>query len=492
MILLDLGQQKDWEYDVRALVSSFYPGEEIMLCNGEVAESGAQAEQPARMARPGARDKASAETDCPAPARIIRVADCIPAGCTDKNVMKRSFYEHLAAETGKELPWGMLTGIRPTKLTSGYLAQGLGVPQAAERLRQEYLASEGKARLAAEISEREARVLADVDPERTYSLYVGIPFCPTTCLYCSFTSYPLKKYEKLVDTYLDCVQREIDWTAERFRGKTCLSVYIGGGTPTTLSPARLRRLIAYLKEKIDCSRVREFTVECGRPDTIDADKLRVLKELGVTRISINPQTMNDMTLARIGRRHSAAQIAEAFTLARDLGFDDINMDIILGLPGEGAAEVEHTIRAIEALRPDSLTVHALAVKRASRLKMEAAGAVQFDLSPEEASRVMDIASDGAARMGLFPYYLYRQKNMAGNLENVGFCRPGTEGLYNILIMEEIHSIVALGAGTVTKGVFPDGRIERVENVKMVEDYVGRIDELIERKNRLFGAAVIIE
>ena len=457
MIILDLGQQKDWEYDVRALVSSFYPGEEIGLWDGTVGEKDA---------------------------RILRIADYVLPG-TDKTEMKRSFYQSLAAETGKELPWGMLTGIRPTKLTSNCLAAGMSEAEAAEQLRADYLVSEGKAALAAQISVREAAVLADVDPAGTYSLYIGIPFCPTTCLYCSFTSYPFKKYEKLADTYLDCVEKEIDWTAERFRNKTCLSIYIGGGTPTTLNPARLRRLITHLQERIDCSKVREFTVECGRPDTIDEDRLRTLKELGVTRISINPQTMNDATLVRIGRHHTTAQIVDAFHLARSLGFDDINMDIILGLPGEGAAEVKATIQAIEALAPDSLTVHALAVKRASRLKMEAAGAVQFDLSPEEASAVMDLAAEGAARMGLVPYYLYRQKNMAGNLENVGFCRPGKEGLYNILIMEEIHSIVALGAGTVTKGVFPDGRIERADNVKTVEDYIARIDEMIERKQRLF-------
>ena len=462
MILLDLGKQNDWEYDVRALVSSFYPGEEILLADQAALDAGEGS-------------------------RVIRIADRVPEGCTDKNQMKRSFYRSLAAETGKELPWGMLTGIRPTKLTSNYLAAGMDGNQAAAKLRAEYLVSERKAALAAQISLREAAVLADVDPENSYSLYIGIPFCPTTCLYCSFTSYPFKKYEKMADTYLDCVEKEIGWTAERFKDKTCLSIYIGGGTPTTLDPVRLRRLITCMKERIDCSKVREFTVECGRPDTIDAGRLQALKELGVTRISINPQTMNDATLARIGRRHTTAQIVEAFHLARSLGFDDINMDIILGLPGEGEAEVRTTVEAIEALAPDSLTVHALAVKRASRLKMEAAGAVHFDLSPEEASAVMDLAAEGAARMGLVPYYLYRQKNMAGNLENVGFCRPGKEGLYNILIMEEIHSIVALGAGTVTKGVFPDGRIERADNVKTVEDYIARIDEMIGRKETLFAA-----
>ncbi|MBO4288908.1 MAG: coproporphyrinogen dehydrogenase HemZ, partial [Lachnospiraceae bacterium] len=249
MILLDLGQQKDWEYDVRAIVSSFYQGEEIMLADQ------------------------AADTACEG-SRILRIADLIPADCRDKNEMKRRFYLSLAAETGKELPWGMLTGIRPTKLTSNYLASGLTEAQAAAKLQADYLVSPRKAALAAQISVREAAVLKDVDPESTYSLYIGIPFCPTTCLYCSFTSYPFKKYEKLADTYLDCVEKEIGWTAERFKKKTCLSIYIGGGTPTTLDPARLRRLITHLKERIDCSKVREFTVECGRPDTIDAERLR--------------------------------------------------------------------------------------------------------------------------------------------------------------------------------------------------------------------------
>ena len=471
-----------YRYEIHSLVKAFFPEEDVKV---EVGSGSPAASFMVITFSPG--QIRMEITGGPVLCEEARGESPFDIKCPGgKAAMKHLLYRILVMHTGRELPWGELIGIRPTKLAMGKLEEGASLEEAAVYMETEHKVSREKALLAAQIAQRERKILAPLSGRKGYSIYVGIPFCPTTCLYCSFTSYPFKKYEKLADAYLDCVEKEIDWTAERFKDRTCLSVYIGGGTPTTLSPQRLRRLITYMKERIDCTKVREFTVECGRPDTIDADRLRTLKELGVTRISINPQTMNDATLARIGRRHTTAQIEEAYRLARSLGFDDINMDIILGLPGEGEKEVRTTIEAIEALAPDSLTVHALAVKRASRLKLEAAGAVQFDLSPEEASAVMDLAAEGAARMGLVPYYLYRQKNMAGNLENVGFCRPGKEGLYNILIMEEIHPIIALGAGTVTKGVFPDGRIERVDNVKTVEEYMSRIDEMIGRKERLFG------
>jgi len=238
-------------------------------------------------------------------------------------------------------------------------------------------------------------------------------------------------------------------------------------------------------ETFDLSRLQEFTVEAGRPDSISREKLQVLKKQGVSRISVNPQTMNDKTLELIGRRHSVEETVRAFTLAREEGFDNINMDLILGLPGEGPREMEETIRQIEALQPDSLTVHALAVKRASRLKMEANGAVIPGPGQIDSEEMMRIASEGAGRMGLVPYYLYRQKNMAGNLENVGFTKPGKAGLYNILIMEEKQSIAALGAGTVSKAVHPDGRIERADDVKDLKEYGERIEEMIERKRRLW-------
>ena len=458
MILLDLGQQKDWEYDVRALVSSFYPGEEIVL---EAPADGA-----------------------PEDLRRIRVRDRIPAGCTDKNVMKRALYASLAEETGKRLPWGMLTGIRPTKLTMNFLEEGLSPEEAAARMRESYLVSAEKARLAAEISGRELAAVSGL-AAGGWSLYLGIPFCPTTCLYCSFTSYPLAAWAARTDEYLDALERELAWTAQRFSGHPCHTVYIGGGTPTSISEAQLDRLLSAVEARVPMETVREFTVEAGRPDSITEGKLRVLRAHPVTRISINPQTMRDETLRLIGRHHTAADTVRAFETARRLGFDDINMDLIIGLPGEKPADVTETMRQIEALRPENLTVHSLAVKRASRLKMEAHGAVRPELTEAEYGEMMALAQASAARMGLSPYYLYRQKNMVGNLENVGFCAPGKEGLYNILIMEELEHIAALGAGTVSKAVYPDGRIERADNVKDVGLYLSRTDEMIRRKERLF-------
>ena len=261
-------------------------------------------------------------------------------------------------------------------------------------------------------------------------------------------------------------------------------MYIGGGTPTTLEPKELTRLFHKLTGTLDFSHVKEFTVEAGRADSITPEKLAVLKKYGVTRISVNPQTMKQDTLDFIGRRHTVEQVKEAFAMAREAGFDNINMDLILGLPGEDVRDVKNTIEEIKRLGPDSLTVHSLAVKRASRLSqwIEENGITAF-INTEE---TMKIAMEGAADMDMAPYYLYRQKNMAGNFENVGYSKEGREGIYNILIMEEKQTIVALGAGSITKRVYPDGRIERCENVKEVAQYIERIDEMIERKKALLG------
>ncbi|MDE7232437.1 MAG: coproporphyrinogen dehydrogenase HemZ, partial [Lachnospiraceae bacterium] len=269
-----------------------------------------------------------------------------------------------------------------------------------------------------------------------------------------------------------------------YRDKILDTVYIGGGTPSSLSAAELDRLLGKLKGAFDFSTVQEFTVEAGRADSITEDKLRVLSAHGVTRISVNPQTMKQETLQLIGRQHTVEQVVEAFHLARQVGFDNINMDIILGLPKEDAADVAHTIAAIKELAPDSLTVHSLAVKRASKLHqwIEENGVTAYNNTEE----IMEIAARGAAEMDMVPYYLYRQKNMSGNFENVGYSKRDKYGIYNILINEEKQTIVALGAGAITKGVFPDDRIERCENVKDVTQYIERIDEMIERKRKLLG------
>ena len=329
------------------------------------------------------------------------------------------------------------------------------------------------------IANKEKYLLDGLDYRNGYSLYIGIPFCPSICLYCSFSSSPIGLWKSKTDDYLDALEKEMRGTRDVFSPKILQTVYIGGGTPTTLSSEQLDRLLCMVEDNFDLSRVREFTVEAGRPDSVTEDKLKVLAAHGTGRISINPQTMNQKTLDLIGRRHTVEQIEETFYLARSLGFDNINMDLIVGLPGEGPDEVAYTMERIGVLGPDSVTVHALALKRSSRLNEKLADyeAISFQASDE----IMDLTMRQNEERGLYPYYLYRQKNMAGNFENVGYAVPGKECLYNILIMEEVQSILALGAGGSTKLVYDDGLIERIENVKDIKNYIERTDEMIDRK-----------
>ncbi|WP_455436709.1 coproporphyrinogen dehydrogenase HemZ [Hungatella hathewayi] len=405
-----------------------------------------------------------------------------------KNRIKRMLYGLLSEKTKKELPWGTLTGIRPTKIAMTKLLEGKQEDEIRTYMKETYLASDAKIDLSIEIAERERKLLSAIDYERGYSLYVGIPFCPTTCLYCSFTSFPIKSWEKRMDVYLAALFKEMDYVAETMAGRTLDTVYFGGGTPTSLSAEHLERVMEKLKATFDFSEVKEFTVEAGRPDSITEDKLKVLLDYGVTRISINPQTMKQETLDLIGRRHTVDLVKEKYRLAREMGFDNINMDLIIGLPEEDLEDVRRTMEEIKALDPDSITVHSLAIKRAARLNMfkEKYG----DLKITNTQEMIDLTAAYAREMGQEPYYLYRQKNMAGNFENVGYSRPGKACIYNILIMEEKQTIAACGAGTTTKVVFPrENRLERVENVKDVEQYISRIDEMLERKGKLLGKIV---
>ena len=399
-----------------------------------------------------------------------------------KDLLKTELYGYLAEQSGRTLPWGDLTGIRPVKLVMGMLDEGMTNPEAAAAMRDRYKVSTKKAALAVAIANRERDILKGIDFDHGLSLYAGIPFCPSICLYCSFSSYPLKIWEKRVDEYLDALCREARETAEMIRdtGREMHSIYIGGGTPTTLSPDQLRRLLDTLTGLFWEKGVREFTVEAGRPDSITADKLKAIREFPVTRISVNPQTMNQETLDLIGRRHTVEQAEKAYFLARECGFDNINMDLIVGLPGETRPMVEHTLERMEELSPDSLTVHSLAVKRAARLNIfkDEYSEMTFENNQE----ILDLTMQSAYRMGMSPYYLYRQKNMKGNFENVGYAKVDKAGIYNILIMEEKEPILALGAGGASKFVLPqENRIERVENVKDVASYIERIDEMIGRK-----------
>ncbi len=412
-----------------------------------------------------------------------RGADKVPQG-EYKDTFKRFLYTSLREETGISLPWGNLTGIRPTKIAMTMLEQGKKEEEIASFLQGSHFVSKEKTTLGIEIAKREREILRSLHYENGYSLYIGIPFCPTTCLYCSFTSYPIHVWKDRVADYLTALEKEMDAVAKLYSDRVLDTVYIGGGTPTSLTAEELERFLTKLKGTFDFKTVQEFTVEAGRADSITEEKLAVLQRNGVTRISVNPQTMKPETLKLIGRQHTVEQVVEAFGLARKLGFDNINMDIILGLPGETEEDVRHTIEAIKELWPDSLTVHSLAVKRASKLRqwIEENGITAYN----NTDGMMRLAERGARDMGMNPYYLYRQKNMSGNFENVGYSVEDKYGIYNILIMEEVQTIVALGAGTITKRVYPDGRIERCDNVKDVAQYVERIGEMIERKRVLLS------
>ena len=403
---------------------------------------------------------------------------------------KSYLYDYLSEKTGKTLPWGYLTGVRPSKIAYVMLEDGESEDTIKKHFMAKHKASEEKAELALKVAKKEMDILNRIDYKNGYSLYIGIPFCPSTCLYCSFTSYPLTAWKTQVDAYLDALEKELDYVAAKNYHRKLNSIYIGGGTPTTLEPYQLDRLIRKIRCSFDLGDCLEFTVEAGRPDSITEEKLLVLRKNGISRISINPQTMKQKTLDLIGRHHTVEQTIESFRMARKLGFDNINMDLIMGLPEENLADVRNTMEILKELDPDNITIHSLAIKRAARLNI-------FKDRYESMMMVntqehMDLCAEYCHQMGLSPYYLYLQKGMAGNMENVGYAKPGKAGVYNVLIMEERQTIVACGAGASTKRVWPqpnaDGthRIERCENVKDVGLYMKRIDEMIARKQQLFS------
>ena len=482
MIAVKLNQP-EFEYDIHSLIKAFFPEENVSVT---AEEKRYDEEISGYMEIDYKQDSIHMEWKQEKEGESLQ-ADDISVDFSDrketKNQLKQGLYQLLSALTGKKLPWGTLTGIRPTKIPMKLLEEGKSKDDIKTYMEDTYFASEEKIDLSIEIAERELEILKKIDYENGYSLYIGIPFCPTTCLYCSFTSFPLVSWKQKVDRYLDALEKELDYVAVKFAGKHLNSIYIGGGTPTTLEPYQLDRLIRKIRCNFDLSDCQEFTVEAGRPDSITREKLETLKKWDITRISINPQTMKDETLKIIGRRHTVAQTVESFELARELGFDDINMDLIMGLPEESLEDVKDTLEQVKALRPDNLTVHSLALKRAARLNMFKEDYKDYKMV--NTTEHMNLTAEYAKEMGLEPYYLYRQKSMAGNLENVGYASPGKAGIYNILIMEEKQTIVACGAGTVTKRVYGDGRIDRCDNVKDVKLYMEKIDEMIRRKQQLF-------
>nr|WP_294469022.1 coproporphyrinogen dehydrogenase HemZ [uncultured Sellimonas sp.] len=472
-----------YTYDAYHLLKAFYPDEEIKQQVNEEQESQVRIETD--------RDSCFC-VDLAGEESETRQMD----RSGKKHLVISALYEQLSRTTGKRLPWGSLTGVRPTKMFMQKLEEGVPDQEILHWIEREHFVSEEKAELGLAIAKRERELLSRLDYEHGYSLYVGIPFCPTTCAYCSFTSYPIAQYLERTDAYLDALCKELSYIAEVSKEKKLNTIYLGGGTPTSLSAEQLDRLLGHLEKEFSYEHLLELTVEAGRPDSITREKLEVLKAHGIDRISVNPQTMQQKTLDLVGRRHTVEDVVRTFDLARELGFENINMDLIAGLPGETPEDMEDTLRKIKKLHPDSLTVHALAIKRASRLRQEQRSGEGFtghQLSAGDLTAMIDAAYRCAEEMGLVPYYLYRQKNMAGNFENVGYAEVDKAGIYNILIMEEKQSIIAAGAGASTKIVLPEEvempgsrkkkmtKLIRIENVKNVDEYIARIDEMIERK-----------
>ena len=402
-----------------------------------------------------------------------------------KNQLLRALFRVMSEETGRKLPWGILTGVRPTKLLFERL-KNKTVGNISYMV-NEYYVSPQKAGLAQKTAAKELQLLEKIDYEKGYSLYVGFPFCPSICNYCSFGSHPIAKFGHLAEDYIAALLKEIEKSSELLKDKKLQTIYFGGGTPTAVTAEQLGRVIKKVKENFDLKDCIEFTVEAGRPDSIDEEKLGLLKEEGITRISINPQTMNQRTLDIIGRKHTVEQTIEAFKLARKMGFDNINMDLIAGLSGECFNDFKNTLTEVGKLDPDCLTVHTLALKRAARLTTQKEDYEGLDAS--DVGQMVDYAAEYCMEHGYDPYYLYRQKNMTESLENVGYAKPGKEGLYNILIMEEVQMILACGAGASSKFIYRNAengrRFGRVENVKNVSEYISRIDEMINRKTESF-------
>jgi len=415
-----------------------------------------------------------------APGSGISIA--FPDDAEDKNAVKRYYFDFMSSKTGYRPPWGILTGVRPVKMVNEFFREGLDEPAIRTRLEKEYYLSGEKIDLLIETSRRQRSVNA-VSCRDTASIYIGIPFCPSRCVYCSFTSNQAD--EERARRYLTAMFSEMEYVAGAMKrlGLYAETIYIGGGTPTSLTEPQFEELVRKAGTLFDRSRLSEFTVEAGRPDTITEQKLRAMVRYGCTRISINPQSMHQKTLDAIGRRHSPEETAEAYSLVKRLTDFKINMDIIAGLPGETIDDFRYTLDRIIGFSPSNITVHTLALKRSSRLR-EADEEYNYN-NVSCVDEMTALSSRELHDAGYGPYYLYRQKQMAGNFENVGYSLPGDECIYNIRIMEEKQTNIAIGAGGISKLFYSnDDRLERIANVSNYEIYIERIAEMIQRKERM--------
>jgi len=393
-----------------------------------------------------------------------------------KNDIKRYVYFTLSEYYNKTLSWGTLTGIRPIKLISGILNSTQNLDKAFKTASDEYLISEEKIKLSLDIAKRQKPIL-DRYMYNNYSLYISVPFCPTICSYCSFSSGTYKAARGFIENYVDCLCKEIEFVAGIVKDEPCC-IYIGGGTPSVLETVYLIKLFDTLNKCFDLNSVKELTFEAGRPDSFDKELFEVLKGFNISRLSINPQTMNEKTLKKIGRSHSFDDIIKAFDMAVSYGYDNINSDIIIGLPGEDINDLEYTLDTVLKLPIKSLTVHSLSVKKGSKLK-ENIDSYNYIIN-KDIENFNELCINKITEKNMFPYYLYRQKDIVGNLENIGYSYPSYEGIYNVLILEEKHNIIGVGAGAVTKLV-KGSLINRIPNIKDALLYTVRFNEMIDRK-----------
>ena len=462
MIKIESKKNK-FTYNVYHVTKAFYPKEDIVQTVDEKQEPLVKIHLP--------------EGTCfsLAPEECVQTEDVQE----EKRDVTKKVYQFLSKQTGQELAWGMLTGVRPTKLVMQKIEQGMTKEEIFEFLKEQYCVGDKKAQIAYEIACREKALLDQLDCKNGYSLYAGIPFCPSICSYCSFSSSPIAEWKDQVDRYLDAMIKELKATAKLMQGKTLDTVYIGGGTPTTLEPHHLKAIFDRLKANFDFSKIKEFTLEAGRPDTITKDKLYEAKQGGVNRISINPQTMNEQTLKRVGRKHTPDMVRKCFEMARKMGFDNINMDLIAGLPEETVDMFKYSFDEVIKLDPENITVHSMCVKRAASLRFSDAELAKAN----DMNEMLSYTQKHMEKTGRKPYYMYRQKNISGNLENVGYAKDGCMSTYNINIMEEKQTIIALGGGGSTKIVMDD-RIERVFNFKDPLEYIRRFDEILKKKDEI--------
>lgn len=463
----------DYRYDVFQIVNLFYTLEDINFINssGDLCVS--------------VEDKLIQIYD-----EDNRISYPIHDDTNSKEAVKLAVFNFLKNKTGNELPWGTLIGIRPSKISLTLLNNGKSEEEIIGFYSNHFKATREKAKLCIEVAKAEVKFVNRNND--TISVYIGMPFCPTRCTYCSFASNPIAGCQSLVEPYLAALKKEIE-SIRQFVDEKNLHiecVYFGGGTPTSVDDTQFEDIMHHINlNLINGRNINEFTVECGRPDSITINKLHTMKKYNVHRISINPQTMNNETLRKIGRNHSAEDVVQKYNMARSIGFDNINMDIIVGLSGEELKHIEKTCSEIYKLNPDSITVHGLSIKRASKLhETIATNRHDHDLNQNEINKMYERTAELAGELDMKPYYMYRQKNMFGNMENVGYAKASKEGIYNIQMIEEKQTIIAAGADAVTKVTFlEENRIERFANVKDVKEYINRIDEMINKKIQLLNS-----